>query len=613
MDEANADNELFLLVELTMTGRADQGQIDRLGWLLERDKEAREKYARAWMLDVDLRQVLHSGVDPALQQVEECLVCVPPDTDEILGRVEVGSMRRMQQKILSPSFQLGAAVLVLVGLVGYLLGRGPEGTHSQQPVASATDPNMDLRRGRDLADSPLQSGALRIRLTKASRCVWGHSSEDSRTLLASGVERGESLELLEGFATFSLVADRWQASVQIEGPAAMVVTSDELPALRHGQMLVDIKSSTEPLSIDLPYAEVHLMPGSEVGVVAFGSLCEVHVFRGVASLKSLWNMQSIGGGSADGAFVVPEGSSLAMEARNGNVVSTTESTANRGMFDAAEFMKGGQLVVTKKYVDQVVDANPVAYWRFEEAVDGVVNNTMRDRFALLVHGGLKLDGLTGNRYVNFRLDENADHQRFLYTAEPISPALQGDYSVEFWMNPSHHQTSTLLALVVPEAGRQEPQTTWEGIRISEHGLLIEIGGFSGDRGIMQPRKLRYVHRNPPGTGGGTSTFSTKTYAVREWQHVVCEKEGDRMRAYLNGKLCSEATDSTKLPPELVVVIGQISDARFERSFYGQIDEFAIYNRALREDEIRSHYQAAQFIDHSPLFGAPTSLRPNLEL
>ena len=53
---------------------------------------------------------------------------------------------------------------------------------------------------------------------------------------------------------------------------------------------------------------------------------------------------------------------------------------------------------------------------------------------------------------------------------------------------------------------------------------------------------------------------------------------------------------------LIALVGQISDGRMERMYFGELDELAIYDRALSPDEIKAHYEA---MDH---FAGHTSAR-----
>ncbi|QDU56635.1 LamG domain-containing protein [Aeoliella mucimassa] len=606
MDNYKDQDELFLLLELAMTGRADDSQLMRLQWLLEHDSEARELYARAWMLDVDLRQVLQSSSGMNLH-VDSCAACEDESSaDTVKPAPHTSWQHKCRTLIGKYPYYLAVSLLLVVGVVGYTAGRNNWANTGERLARSNGPSAAEEARNWQTSAIPLQARDLRVHLTKASRCVWGNATGDSKVFNPGNVERGESLELLEGFATFAVVADNWEASIQIEGPAGIVVTSEALPALRHGQMLVNVTSASKPLVVDLPYAEVNLMPGSEVGVLAFGGLCEVHVFRGVASVESLWNMAADADVRSDGAYVVPEGTSISMGVTDANYIKLTEGAANRGMFDASEFRKGGQLVVTNDYIEQVLAAKPIAYWRFEQIIGGLIENTVQDNYALRVYGDVCIDGLTGNRFLSFPLDENAGHQRFLCTTKPITSALPGDYSIEFWVNPSHFHTATIFTFLVPEMGRREMMTTWNDNPVSQHGLLIELGGFSGKVGLMQPRRIRSVHRSPADCVGGTSSFSDRDYTIREWQHVTCVKQGKKLCVYLNGELVSQAEDDTNLPGNLSAVIGQISDTRFERSFYGQIDELAVYDHALSVDEIRSHRQAAHFVGTSLSLRSATS-------
>jgi len=63
-----------------------------------------------------------------------------------------------------------------------------------------------------------------------------------------------------------------------------------------------------------------------------------------------------------------------------------------------------------------------------------------------------------------------------------------------------------------------------------------------------------------------------------------------MRLYLNGQLEARGEDSSEVPPGLRMVIGNLYPSRHMRRFIGQLDELAIYNRALGEAEVSNHYR-----------------------
>lgn len=466
-------------------------------------------------------------------------------------------------------------------------------------VGRSTGPSIGNPEVAMVIEGGANPDAPAVRLTEALHCVWSESSQywPSETVL----QKGGSVELLEGFAKFDVSSADWQATLQIEGPAAVMITSEGLPALRYGKMLVNLSDQTaiDSVAIELPYARICVTPGTELGVGAFGSVCETHVFQGVANLELLWqaDLEAVNSlWSSDQR--IEAGTSLVYEVADGTVRNVQQGAANRGVFDTKAFMQGGPLVIAQPYVEEVMQSAPVAYWRFEDATDGVVQNEMQDQYHLHVHGGVTVTGLAGNRYAYFSPDEPANGPRFLATEEPISSALLADYCIEMWVNPSHYQTSTLTGVMVPE--KRIPRRPSD----FKHGLLIELGGFSGGSRLMRPKKIRYLHRSLDPDVDGASLFTDSSYAVRQWQHIVCNRVGELAQVYVNGVKVGEDECATPLEGGQIAVVGQLANTRVERCFCGKIDELAIYNHALPPEEIQSHFAAAEaFHSDSP---TPTS-------
>jgi len=87
------------------------------------------------------------------------------------------------------------------------------------------------------------------------------------------------------------------------------------------------------------------------------------------------------------------------------------------------------------------------------------------------------------------------------------------------------------------------------------------------------------------------------YPIRNgncWQHIVVLREENRVRLYLNGEEVGEAGTSSRVDIENdgELLIGS-TECRIngEIPFDGLIDEMRIYNRALRDSEVRSLYLA----------------------
>jgi hypothetical protein len=86
--------------------------------------------------------------------------------------------------------------------------------------------------------------------------------------------------------------------------------------------------------------------------------------------------------------------------------------------------------------------------------------------------------------------------------------------------------------------------------------------------------------------------------LRRWQHAVAVKQGSAMRLYLNGQVAASGKNSTELADGMRVLMGQLHPHDPERPaavrpFVGEMDEVAIYDRALSESEIVKHYELAR--------------------
>jgi hypothetical protein len=74
---------------------------------------------------------------------------------------------------------------------------------------------------------------------------------------------------------------------------------------------------------------------------------------------------------------------------------------------------------------------------------------------------------------------------------------------------------------------------------------------------------------------------------------VATKDGPHMGLYVNGELVAEGEDASELPAGLRLLVGRLYPSQSARPFIGQLDELALYNRALRPEEITHHYELAR--------------------
>ncbi len=113
-----------------------------------------------------------------------------------------------------------------------------------------------------------------------------------------------------------------------------------------------------------------------------------------------------------------------------------------------------------------------------------------------------------------------------------------------------------------------------------------------------PGRIRFIHECRKQFDAECS--SPEPYAVRRWQHVVATKDESSLKLYLDGQLVKTEEASGALAPGLRVLMGQllpinpeVKDEVTTRLFGGEMDEVALYDRALKETEIAEHFQLAE--------------------
>jgi hypothetical protein len=203
---------------------------------------------------------------------------------------------------------------------------------------------------------------------------------------------------------------------------------------------------------------------------------------------------------------------------------------------------------------------------------------MGDRFHGRLKGQVRWIGPEGNRALEFGVTPEPGS---LIVNESWDDVLDGDFSLEAWIKPSHYHLGSIMGFI--------GEFDWLDRR-NKHGVLLEVNGTSQPSDIHQPQRLRFLHRSELGVQGGVSCYSDCSYEPRRWQHVVAVREGAKLRLYLNGKLVQECEDPSPMALGLHLVMGQLYTETVERFFVGHIDEVAIYDRALPEKEVRSHFE-----------------------
>jgi hypothetical protein len=239
------------------------------------------------------------------------------------------------------------------------------------------------------------------------------------------------------------------------------------------------------------------------------------------------------------------------------------------------------LVLDPAYKSAVLTSRPWAYWRFDAIADGSVANEIPGRPPLRVVGPIGLSNpVEGNRTAVFGAGRT---MQYLAMDRLWRAARTPGYAVELWFLSESIGHSALVSMTVPA-------------NTNFHQFLLEL--TSKDRGSLlhQPASVRFLHRCPPGTGGGDNLYSHNLYVPYRWHHMVGQMNGDRMELFMDG----EPTPPLSVDPEDVDEPGQFllgrltavnrPDHTWNRPLIGRMDEVALYDRPLSIEEIRSHHR-----------------------
>ena len=424
-------------------------------------------------------------------------------------------------------------------------------------------------------------------MTSTTGCDWNGAAPWLRAV-GNSVQVGDEIALNEGIAEFRLADGVY---ISVEGPAGLVLTSPGSLVLQYGKITVRVPWANRKYRILAGACRLETSD-AEFGVWVTGGRTDIHVFSGdvLASnaLMSNLNRSELDVDPAPLAAsrkqftlgIVSQGHAIAVDNRRSVMQVTHSGVADPSLF-ATKLSMAGPLPVSKSYVDRIRADHPIDYWRFESETDDAVRNEIPGGCELSVVGDVRLTRLAGNRVAE--IPPGVDS--YMFSRAPLNELANSDYSFEVWVKPSHVHYGTILGLCP-----SNPITAFG------NAFLLEVQSSSPPPGrpdFGHPNSIRFLHRDPPVRSSllGTNCFSNDPYTVRRWQHVVAVKRGSQMELYVDGNLEAEATDQSSLSSGQRLVIGRQAlsvDKSFQ--FIGQLDEVAVYAKALTPQEIRAHYK-----------------------
>jgi hypothetical protein len=471
-------------------------------------------------------------------------------------------------------------------------------------------PRQDVAQPLPVASS--QAVAL---LTVSNGCNWGNAALNMLSV-GQSIQSGEELTLHEGIAEFNLSSG---VTLSIEGPAALIMNSPSSLVVHYGRVTAYVPWTVNDFKMLAASCPISARDAG-FGVNVLGSTVDLHVFSGEVIVGSspfesvatdeweygienvpIQREEELPSGSDFIKALVAKGRAVQMRDSDGQMKISRWHAAKASEF-AAKLSMAGSLPVSASYIQAVIKSKPVGYWRFESQEEQRVVNQVSPSNDLLIVGNVKLIGDEENRVAEFGRSRSEGH---MVSSKPLDALAGHDYSVEFWLRPSHSHRGGLMGLAVNQH-RESDQILTTNL----HGFFLEVIGALKpaalvELGLKEPNSIRFLHRDPPGSEyrTGTSCFSSTPYAVRRWQHVVAVKTGPEMRLYINGKLAATASDSSSLAKGLFLEVGQLIGTHEIVPFVGQLDELSVYDRALSAAEIKRHYKA---IDWTPKRGPGTA-------
>jgi len=223
----------------------------------------------------------------------------------------------------------------------------------------------------------------------------------------------------------------------------------------------------------------------------------------------------------------------------------------------------------------VVAKGLVAYWSFDAStINGdKVKDTVGQNDGVMKSGPKKVAGK-----INGALQFDGANSVDIEGTDTLDFVGKEEFSVAVWVKPDND--SPVVGVVAGCCGTivaQRDALSWalrfDGRNGGQEFEFIVCPNWQGDGGFGAPLK-----EMPSG----------------EWHYltgIVAKKNPPNMYLYLDGEKITEGTFSGPMVgngPE--TDIGHASDG----GFIGAIDEVAIYNRALSEDEVKQNFQSLRF-------------------
>ena len=353
------------------------------------------------------------------------------------------------------------------------------------------------------------------------------------------------------------------AEIKLEGPAHYTLESLEMAKMQYGQLAAKVPEAAQGFTIKAHKAAIVDL-GTEFALnVSPQGKSQVYVYDGEVSSSLL---------GEDGHTLL--NSSLF---RHDGIEIDSKAGSLTTLKGQEEFIRvshpvSSNLLISDDYIETIKKDAPLAYWRFQNSKNGLVKNEMSDNF----HGKLTHDALITNDSFTVKKGNLGAFS----VATPFTGINKKHYTIELWLKAFERGSEmSLVSLMNPQPeGKRYAHLTYTQL-MSNHKRLW-----------CRPFDFRFSHRYPATSNIGKNAFAGEAYIPGKWYHLVCVRDDASFHLYLNGKLKTSVKESSNNDEKpYLFYMGKIDPMRNIRQFIGQIDEVALYNKALSLEEIKKHY------------------------
>ena len=250
------------------------------------------------------------------------------------------------------------------------------------------------------------------------------------------------------------------------------------------------------------------------------------------------------------------------EGENILACSVHERTSNFKFYPRLYTDKGDFIPDRSPIPEYSNDASMVLHYSFEDDSTTVFDSSN--------YGN---NGSATNYYWDF--GEAADFQGSKYISVPNNPSvtLVNDLTIEMWINPGKIFGQNNMGLI--DKGLYTSWTKW-----GEFTLTLNSGSNKGG--------LIYSHN-----GYSWTAFDANTIKNNEWQHIVITREASTrtLKSYYNGQPMKTTTYASNQLPQAFTSWFYVGRTVFD-TYDGKMDEVILYNEAVEDSEVLSHYNSA---------------------